>query len=306
VTPLRRAVEDYIGQRQAMGFKFTTQAAELRGFAEFAKKEHARRVTTDLALRWAMRSARAQPSRWGRRLGVIRQFAEFMRPLDPRTVVPPPDLLPGDYERKPPHIYSHGELDRLLDAARRRPSRTGLRGASYSTLLALLWVTGLRLGEALRLDDDDFDESEGVLTIRESKFGKSRLVPLHASTTRALRRYMRLRNRLCPARSSAAFFVGKNGRRFDKNTVQQMFRVLRCEAGLSTAAGRRQPRLLDFRHTLAVRTLIRWYRCGADVEQRLPALSTYLGHTHQRDTYWYFSSVPELMNLVAKHSRSTR
>lgn len=300
MTSLHKAVEDYLAMRRALGFELRLPGGMLRDFASFLDSESAPHITTDRALRWATRPTGAQPAQWANRLSVIRQFARFMRASDPRTEIPPLGLLPYRYKRKLPYIYRDDEVRALLRAARRIPSEAGLRAASYSTLVGLLAVTGLRISEALGLDDQDVNFAEGVLTIRRTKFGKSRLVPLHPSTTRALKRYVRVRDRLRPPRPTDAFFMGEQGRRLTEWTARWTFNKLSRQVGLRGPTDRRGPRLHDFRHRLAVKTLIGWYRRGVDVERRLPVLSTYLGHGHVTDTYWYLTAVPELLRLAAK------
>lgn len=223
-----------------------------------------------------------------------------MSASDPRTEIPAAGLLPYRYKRKVPYIYRDDEVRQLLRSARHIRSATGLRAASYSTLIGLLAVTGLRINEALGLDDQDVDLADGVLTIRRTKFGKSRLVPLHPSTTRAMQQYVRVRDRLRPSRPTDAFFVGEQGRRLTEWTVRWTFNKLSRQMGLRGPTDRRGPRLHDLRHRLAVKTLIGWYRRGVDVEHRLPILSTYLGHGHVTDTYWYLTAVPELLRLAAE------
>ena len=300
MTPLRKAVEDYLTMRRALGFKLRLPAGMLRDFASFLDANGASHITTNLALQWAKQPVGVQLAQWANRLGVIRRFAQFMSASDPKTEIPPQGLLPYRYHRKTPYIYREVEIQRLLRAARRIPSATGLRAASYSTLIGLLAVTGLRISEAIGLDDADVDFAEGVLRIRRTKFGKSRLVPLHPSTTRALRRYLRARDRIQPVRTGNAFLVGEQGRRLTEWTVRWTFNKLSRETGLRGPNDHRGPRLHDFRHYLAIKTLIEWYRRGVDVERRLPVLSTYLGHGHTTDTYWYLTAVPELLSLAAE------
>jgi integrase len=300
MSPLRKAVEDYLAMRRALGFKLRLAAGMLREFAALAEAQRASHITTALAVRWATQPVGVQPAQWANRLGVVRRFARFLSASDRRTEVPPLGLLPYRYRRKPPYIYQDAEIRRLLKAAARIASATGLRAASYSTLIGLLAVSGLRISEAIALDDQDVDLAEGVLTIRRTKFGKSRLVPLHPSTVRALRRYQRTRDRIRPRRPSAALLVGEQGRRLTEWAVRWTFNKLSRETGLRGPTDRRGPRLHDLRHRLAVKTLIGWYRRGVDVEARLPVLSTYLGHGHVTDTYWYLSAVPELLRLAAE------
>jgi integrase len=300
MTPLAKAVKDYLTLRRALGFKLRLTAGMLRDFAAFLDREGSAHITTALALRWAKQPVGVQPAQWANRLGVVRRFAQFMSASDSRTEIPPPGLLPYRYQRTPPYIYSDVEIRRLLRAATRIRAATGLRAASYATLIGLLSVTGLRINEALGLDDADVDLTQGVLTIRRTKFDKSRLVPLHPSTTRALHRYVRARDRLCPGRPNDAFFIGEQGRRLTEWTVRKTFNQLSRQTGLRGPTDHRGPRLHDLRHRLAVNTLIGWYRRGVDVEGRLPVLSTYLGHGHVTDTYWYLTAVPELLRLAAE------
>ena len=299
MSPLRQAVDEYLALRRGLGFSLRGPGALLRQFAAFLDREGAPYITRELALRWAQHPANAQPATWASRLSTVRRFAQFWSASDPRTEVPPLGLLPHRYRRKPPYMYTESEVRRLIDVARRLPSATGLRPATYATLLGLLAVTGLRISEALALNRADVDGADAVLTIRRTKFGKSRLVPVHPSTQRALRRYTRRRDRVYPKPTTESFFVSERGARLTQWTVRYTFNRLSRRMGLRGPADRRGPRLHDFRHRLAVTTLLRWYRTGVDVERRLPALSTYLGHRHVADTYWYVSAVPELLRLAA-------
>lgn len=299
MSPLHQAVDEYLALHRGLGFSLRGPGAMLRSFATFVERAGAPHITRDVALRWAQQPVHAQPARWASRLSVVRRFAQFWSASDPRTEVPPLGLLPHRYSRKPPYIYTAGEIRRLLAVACQLPSATGLRPATYATLLGLLAVTGLRISEALALNRDDVDWSQAVLTIRRTKFGKSRLVPVHPSTQRALRRYARRRDRACPKPTTESFFISERGARLTPWTVRYTFNRLSRRIGLRGPADRRGPRLHDFRHRLAVDTLLRWYRADVDVERHLPALSTYLGHGHVADTYWYLSAVPELLQLAA-------
>lgn len=299
MSPLRQAVDEYLALRHRLGFSLRLPGAMLRQFATFLEREGAPYITRDLALRWAQYPANALPSTWASRLAAVRRFAQFWRASDPRTEVPPLGLLPHRYARKPPYIYTEDDIRRLLAGARQLPSATGLRPATYATLLGLLAVTGLRISEALALNRADVDAAAAVLTIRRTKFGKSRLVPVHPATQRALDRYARQRDRVYPTPTTESVLVSERGARLTQCTVRYTFNRLSRQVGLRGPADRRGPRLHDFRHRLAVTTLLRWYRAGMDVERHLPALSTYLGHRHVADTYWYLSAVPELLRLAA-------
>jgi len=299
MSSIGKAVEEYLTVRRALGFKLRATAGMLRHFSSYLEQHRASHVTTELALHWAQQPAETQPAQWANRLGVVRRFAQYLSALDPRTEIPPAGLLPFRYRRPQPYLYSDAEVRRLLRASRRLPSKTGLRAATYTTLIGLLAVTGLRISEALGLEDRDVDLTAGVLTIRRTKFGKSRLVPLHPSTTRALWRYLHARDRIHPRRTTDRFFLGAGGCRLTEWTVRRTFNMLSRTTGLRGPTDRRGPRLHDFRHRLAVTTLVGWYRRGVDVERRLPVLSTYLGHGHVTDTYWYLTAVPELLRLAA-------
>lgn len=297
---LGQALDEYLALRRALGFELRRTEWALRRFVEFAEREGARWVTTDLALRWATLPAHVQGSERSVRLGVVRRFAEYLRATDPRTEVPPKDLLPSKIRRPQPYIYSDDELLRLIRAAWALPSPTGLRAWTYATLLGLLAVTGMRHGEALALDRGDIDLDAGVLTVRRSKCRKARLVPVHATTCEQLERYARCRDRIHRTPRSDAFLVSERGLRLVQATVQHTFVVLSRQIGLRAPARSHGhgPRLHDLRHRLAVTTLMRWYRAGVAVDPKLPVLATYLGHTKVSDTYWYLSAVPELMRLA--------
>lgn len=301
MTTIRSAVEQYLQMRRSLGFKLEAHGFMLRDFARFLEQHRSSHVTTALAMQWARSPLAAQPAQWSRRLGVVRRFAAHRSAFDPRTEIPPVGLLPYRRIRRTPYVYSDVEIERLLEAARRLPSPSGLRARTYTTFIGLLVVTGLRVSEAIALDDpDDIDARAGVLTIRRTKFGKSRCVPVHASTMRALQRLRESRDRVHTSRSTPALFVGEDGRRLNVFTLRWTFVRLSRQTGLRSPADRRGPRLHDFRHRLAISTLLHWYKRGVDVEQRLPRLSTFLGHGHVTDTYWYLNSVPELMSLVAR------
>jgi len=259
-------------------------------------------LSTALALRWATAPADATPATWARRLGDARRFAAWLSATDPRTEVPPQGLLPDCYRRRPPYIYSDQEIERIVRAAARLPSPSGLRAQTYATLFGLLATTGLRLSEALALDRGDVDLGAGMLAVRRSKFGKSRFVPVHDSTRRALRRYAQKRDVLVAHPASPAFLLSERWTRVTQCSARYNFAVVSRTVGVRPPTpGRRHgrgPRLHDMRHRLAARTLVRWYRQGRDVERELPKLSTYLGHVHVADTYWYIEAVPELLQLA--------
>jgi integrase/recombinase XerD len=200
----------------------------------------------------------------------------------------------------PALLYSNLEIQKLLKAAKARPSVDPLRPWTYYCLFGLLAVTGLRLSEALNLQNEDMSWSEGILTIKGAKFGKSRLVPLHRSTCKVLADYVRRRDNRFGARANGSFLVNKNGNRLDKGEVHRAFYLLSRQIGLRAVNASHGPRLHDFRHRFAAETLLRWYRNGEDPKRRLPILSTYLGHAHVTDTYWYLTGTPELLGAAGK------
>ena len=224
------------------------------------------------------------------------RFAQYCSAIDPRTAVPPRDLLPHRYRRPAPYVYRDDEIARLLEAATRLPAVTGLRPHTYTTLFGLYVATGMRCNEPLQLDRDQVDLVDGVLTIQDTKFGKSRYVPVHPSTQCALQRYATCRDHFCRNPDSPSFFISEHGARLTEWSVRWTFIKLSREIGLRGADDARGPRLHDLRHRLAIVTLLRWYRDGVDVERHLPELSTYLGHAHITDTYWYLTATPELLH----------
>ncbi|HZL25408.1 MAG TPA: tyrosine-type recombinase/integrase, partial [Acidobacteriaceae bacterium] len=267
----------------------------LRGFAGFMEDQAASFITADLALQWAMLPRRAQSAYWAQRLMAVRCFARHHSATDPRTQIPPLELLRYRPRRARPYLYTEQDIERLMAAAKALRPTGGLRGLTYATLLGLLSVTGLRISEALALTFADVDGQAGLLTIRKTKFGKARLVPLHPSAQCALLRYARQRDAYVGRLPIPRFFVSTHGRPLTAQQVGKTFRLLRHRVGLHAAAHWDEPQLHHFRHRLATESLLRWYRSGDDVEQRLPVLSTFLGHGSIASTYWYLSSHPELM-----------
>jgi integrase/recombinase XerD len=306
VSVLSSAVDEYLTLRRTLGFKLAAVGHDLQQFVGFAESEGAEWVTTDVALRWATQSAKASPAHWARRLGIVRQFAQYCSALDPRTEIPPPDLLPYHYVRQSPSLYRDEEIAALIEAAARLPSPTGLRAATYASLFGLMAVTGMRIGEPIGLDRADVDLEQGSLSIRGGKFGKSRWLPLHPTATAQLARYAKRRDNLYPTPSTPSFFLSEQGARLTTWSVRATFVKLSHQIGLRAPEDHHGPRLHDLRHRFAIQTLLRWYRCGANVQQRLPQLAAYLGHAHVSDTYWYLSATPELLALAARRLEPDR
>ncbi len=295
MSELRRHAEDYLGLRRSLGYKLSSHSRLLPQFLDYLDAADATSITTELAISFAQLPQGVLPVRWAHRLNIVRGFATYLQAIDPATEIPPHDVFAARYQRPTPYLWQESEVLDLMAAARRL--RPALRALTYETLFGFLWSTGCRIGEAIALERDDVSLADGIVTVRQGKFGRSRLLPLQESTTDALASYVGRRNRLCPKPRSAAFFVSSVGTPLVHQVVWQTFDRLATATGLRTEAKR--PRVHDLRHSFAVRVLVSCYRSGIDVEARMVALSTYLGHVNPVDTYWYLSSSPELVELVA-------
>ena len=302
---IRTVAETYLKIRRSLGFKMKAEEKHLSQFIGFLEQQGATYITSDLALRWAMKTKPCHPGNWRNRFYTVRRFAKYVFALDPRTEIPPSSVLTRRYPRRIPHIYTEGEILHLIKVAKRTRAPKGLWGWTFSTIFGLLAVTGMRVAESVNLNREDVDLDEGVLTIRETKFRKSRLVPLHPSTTRVLQRYAQLRDKLFPELQSGSFFVTEQGKRLRAKAVGKKFLALARKIGLRGPKGIPGPHLHDLRHAFAVHTMLAWYRSGVDVEAHMPELSTYLGHLSTAETYWYVSAVPELLNLAAQRLEHT-
>jgi integrase/recombinase XerD len=301
VSALEQALADYLQLRHSLGHELAEAGWLLPGLVAYLDARGLPTVTIEAALAWAQQAPKSPAGRvttvGPRRMTAARGFARYLSGIDPGTEVPPLGLMPRRAPWRRPFIYSAADIGALLEAAR-QAIVSPLRAATYQTLIGLLASSGLRIGEAIKLDRSDVDWAQGVLLIRESKFGKSRLVPLHPSSMQALEGYARLRDHLQPRPAEPAFFVSLNRKRLLYAVVQLTFRQLIDSAGIGATAPS-PPRLHDLRHTFAVRALLGWYRAGEDVQSRIPALSTYLGHREPASTYWYLSAAPELLALAA-------
>ena len=309
MSALSEALHEYVAMRRNLGFVFRQPATLLRTFVAFVDQAGRPFITTELARQWALQPTEAEPSTWAWRLSIARRFAVWRRASDPRTEVPPIDLVGQRYRRKPPRLYTDQDVVRLIQSAAALRSAKQLRGRTYATLFGLLAATGLRINEALHLNRSDIDLADGVLIIRRTKFGKSRLVPIHPTTQEALRAYGEARDRIIPTPATPAFFLSERRTRITEWSTRYTFAVVSRTVGLRPPTpGRRHghgPRIQDLRHRFAAQTLITWYRAGVDVERELPKLSTYLGHVHTADTYWYLEAIPELLQLAAERLTQT-
>jgi integrase/recombinase XerD len=299
---LEEMLSDYLTIRRAVGFKLVEHGRLLPQFVRLLEQAGADTVTTQLALDWATGTS-GSDSWKAARLSIARGFARYLRTIDPATEIPPEGLLCAQPQYAIPYLYSDEEIARLLDAATDMQPR--LRAATFTTIIGLLAVTGMRIGEALALDRDDVDLDAGVLTVRDTKFGKSRQLPLHPTSTAALVDYARLRDELCPTATGPSFFISTHASRPDKSTIQTGFRQLRTAAGIQPRPGAGAVRLHDFRHSFAVRTLLDWHRNGVDVQARMLWLATYMGHAKPAYSYWYLTAAPELLALAAARLETT-
>ena len=298
-------VEQYLAERRRLGFDLETMGYALRSLVEHVRRlRHRGPLTLDVMAQWA-RLAKQGPgdrSTWARRLRLLRPFMRWLRQFDPATPVPEEPVFGRVPGRVAPHIYSAEEINALLEAAGRIGPAGSPRSVVVRTMFGLMACTGMRSSEVLGLTDADVDWKAGMLTVRSSKFGRTRLVPLHHSAMAALRHYRAQRDRFVTSAPDAPLFIGCRGRLLGKpfggRNLERIFDQLRQELNWVCRGGRAQPRLHDLRHTFAVRRLQRWHEDGADMHQRMLALSTYLGHVKVSDTYWYLSAVPELMQSV--------
>lgn len=298
MSALRHACEEYLALRRAMGFKLRRHGRVLPELVAHLEAAGQTTITTRAALEWAMRPAE-HPRQCADRLSIARGFARYLRTLDGVSEVPPADLLPSGRRRLAPHIYTDADIAALMAAT--GTIQSPFRAATHRTLIGLLAVTGMRIGEAIALDDDDVDLAAGVITVRAGKWNAARELPLHATTTRALDEYRRLRDGRWPRPKSPAFFVSMRGTRLLSGHVREAFRELRHHAALGPTPGAsRQPRIHDLRHRFAVATLVDWHRADADVAARLPSLSSYLGHSAPEATYYYLQATPDLLELAAE------
>lgn len=304
MTTLEQHAADYLRIRRALGFKLERAEKLLAQYLAFLKTTGEDRVTIENALAWTRLPPGASSSWWAFRLSTVRCFATYLHAFDPTNEIPPADVLPRRIRRAVPYLYSEQEIWALMAASDRL--RGQLRRTTYRTLFGLLAVTGMRVGEAIRLDRTDLNLAVGAITVRESKFGKSRELPLHATTLTALRDYLPTRDAYQRAEVSAALFISPAGTRLIYCNVHATFRQLRADAGLTPTSSACRPRIHDLRHRFAVQTLLDWYHDGIDVPPRLPLLSTYMGHTHPRHTFWYLRAAPELMAIAGQRLESAQ
>ncbi|MBI4334228.1 MAG: tyrosine-type recombinase/integrase [Chloroflexi bacterium] len=293
---LAAAIRFYLGSRRRLGFALKSEGTQLRNLVQYAQHVHHRgALTTALALNWAQVPPPASLQR-ARRLEAVRHFAVFWAAFDPRTQIPPAGLFGSAYRRGPVHLYTSQELAALLAAAAQLPPPQSLRPVTFRALLGLLACTGLRISEALQLQWEDWEPTEAVLTIRQSKFGQSRYVPLAPSAAAALNSYGQARAKAFPKGNRRALFLNRHGQPLSYQEAGRTFCALRQQLGWQQKKPR--PRLHDLRHSFAVACLLGWYRRGQEqINTNILSLAVYLGHRNIRHTYWYLTAVPELLAL---------
>jgi len=285
MSALSRHVEEYLALRRSFGFKLEREQQLLAQFVAYTEAAGEESLRSEVAITWAKLPAAASPNQWAKRLGAVRRFAIYLATIDPATEVPLSGTFPTNRHRPTPYLFSERDVERLLEAARGLASP--LRAASHEALFGLLAASGMRIGEAIGLARGDVDLESGVITVRHAKFDRTRLVPLHESTTAALSVYAATRDRLCPRPRADVFFCSSVGTALDRSGVDKTFREITTALGLRTATTR--PRVHDLRHGFAVRTILNWQREGVSIDRRLATLSGYLGHVAPSDTYWYYS-----------------
>lgn len=298
---MRQRVEAYLKERRQAGCALRVIGSQLHSFARFADdQDHRGPLTLELVLGWAQASRHARPSIAAARLAQLRPFTQFCHQLDPASVIAPAQFFGPGFRRVTPHIYSLEEIRALLSAAARWPPAGGLRAQSYVTLFGLLAATGLRVSEALRLERRDVDLRQGLLHIRESKFYKSRYVPVHSTTVQALQRYTRQRDAQIPHPVSPMFFLAAADRPLQLNALEHAFTRLRKKLRWHSRGGHAAPRIHDLRFTFICRRLELWYAQGLDPDRLMLSLFTYVGHVNVTSTYWYLNATPRLMRLAAR------
>lgn len=298
-------LQQYLAVRRRFGSNLSASERELRQFTAFADAEGAAWITGGLFLRWKERFGSASNVTWSLRLGMVRGFAKWLQGIDPRTEIPPAGLIPAKRRRSRPYIYTDHQVASIMKEAAQLPSARGLRALNFTTLFGLLAVTGLRIGEAVGLNDRDVDLDKAILEVENGKNCNNRIVAVTACTAERLGAYRAARNQILNVRA-LPFFVGESGRRLTTQNCRYNFARVCQRVGLRDrlASGRlgNGPRLHDLRHSMAVKTIQDWYRTGRDPDREMHKLSTYLGHARPECTYWYMEATPELLRLACERA----
>lgn len=302
---LQARIDDYLAERRRLGFELRSRDTFLTGFARYVTSRHHRGpLTVELMTGWVRQGKGGQgsPGTWALRLDKLLRFVRYLKQFEPDTEMPEESTFGPVPGRVAPHIFHEDEIIELLAAAHKLGPSGSLRPATYETLFGLIASTGLRVSEAIHLRDADVDLKQGMLTVRQTKFAKSRRLPMHPSTVEALARYRWQRARHVPSTPDTPFFIGSRGRHMGQQLsdrqAHRVFNALRDSLGWVNRGAHDAPRLHDLRHTFAVRRMMLWHADGTDIDQMMLALSTYMGHTKIICTYWYLTAVPELMALA--------
>lgn len=301
-TAMQAMVCNYLAERRRLGFELKSSGRTLMSFARYVDaREHCGPLTVDIMVQWAQQDKwkRDDPATWARRLKLLRPFTRYLHQFEPRTEIPDELIFGPIQERLTPHIYYEQEIVDLLSAARTLRPLGGLRPATYETLFGLIATTGLRVSEAVHLSEVDVNLKLSILTVRQTKYAKSRQLPLHSSTVEALQHYRNQRSQYVSINAKMPFFVSSKGKGLGLRQVARIFATLRQQLGWVSRGGHDQPRIHDLRHTFAVRRMMLWQAQGVEIDQVMLALSTYMGHAKISNTYWYLTAVPELMAVAA-------
>lgn len=299
---LSQELQRYLKVRRNLGYDLSTSERVLKQFVSFMEAKKETHISSELFLQWKQVFGKAAQSTWAHRLGMVRLFALWLHSFDPRHDIPPQSLIPGRYRRKQPYIYSEDEICRIIEAARRLPSKNGLRAITYPAFLGLVSVTGLRISEAISLNDEDVDLENGLIMVYNGKNRTQRILPVTECTKGYLKEYSRKRDRLL-GRPPKPFFVSDEGVRLTDCSVRYNFALVCQLVGLRTGQRFHRhgvgPRIHDLRHTFAVRVMMNWYKQGKDIDQEMLKLVNYLGHQKISHTYWYIEAIPELLALAS-------
>ena len=294
---ISKAAQEYLAMRRQLGFRLSYTGCVLKGFSAYLLSKKSSYITVNLAVEYAMLNKNVKTIQWSKKLKIITLFARYLKAFDPRTEIPPPQLIPCSYQRPMPYIYKDIEILKLVESCKNLTKKK-LLNHTYYTFFGLIAVTGMRTGEARRLSRDDVDLKQGIITIRESKFLKSRQIPIHSSTVEVLKAYVQYRDQYFRPQKPQVFFVTAKGKILSKSIVSYYFKKACYKAGLCKEGV--HPRILDFRHTFAVKVLKGFYQKGLDVDASIPLLSAYLGNVNPHNTYWYLSVTPDLLNIIRK------
>lgn len=299
---ISRQIEEYISYKKALGYQIKIESQELRRFASFTVSiGQEGSLTKDLAFQWA--TLKPDYSRWymARRMETIQTFAKYICVFDPLAQMPPKGVFGKCHGRTTPYIFTEQEICILIQASANLFSPDGLRTKAISTAIGLLWSTGMRPNEVCKLMDSDVDLKNSLITVRETKFSKSRVIPIHETTISKLRSYVSDRDNLRKDFSELHFFITTDSRKLALRNLESAFQVIRDQILKDKKEwDRRPPRLYDIRHTFACNTLLRWLKNGANIDLKILYLSTYLGHVKVADTYWYLTGTPELLQLTSR------